>query len=133
MRELQIMDVPKHLEQWQGIKQILKITRTRKTKKKTTIETAYGITSLSKERANPEKIMKLWRNHWNIENRLHWVRDVVFNEDKCTIRKGNSHQIMTSLRNSIIHMAHKLKKSVTDLRCECSRFHKRAIKLITQN
>jgi len=127
------MDVPIHLEEWPGIKQILKITRTKITKKKTTTEVAYGITSISKNRGNPEKIMELWRNHWHIENRLHWVRDVVFNEDKSTIRKGSSPQIMAALRNLVISLAHKTEKTVTDLRCECARFHKRAIKLILKN
>lgn len=124
------MDVPIHLEEWPGIKQILKITRTKITKKKTTTEVAYGITSISKNRCNPEKIMELWRNHWHIENRLHWVRDVVFNEDKSTIRTGSSPQIMAALRNLVISLAHKTQKTVTDLRCECARFHKRTVKLI---
>jgi predicted transposase YbfD/YdcC len=127
------MDVPKHLKEWPEVKQILKITKTRITKKKTTTEVAYGITSLSKNMANPEKIMEIWRNHWHIENRLHWVRDVVFNEDRCTIRKGSSPQNMATLRNLVIYIACKLQKSVTNLRFECSRFHKRAIKLIMEN
>ena len=132
-RELQVMDVPKHLKEWPGIQQILKITRTRITKKKTTTEVAYGITSLSKSEANSEKIMKIWRNHWCIENQLHWVRDVVFDEDRSTIRKGDSAQTMTALRNLVIFTANRVKKKVTDFRFECNRFHKRAIKLITEN
>ena len=132
-RILQVMDVPDHLKKWPGVEQILKITRTRITKKKTTTEVAYGITSLSKSKADPEKIMEIWRNHWRIENQLHWVRDTVFNEDRCTIKKGNASEIMVALRNSVIAISCKLKKSVTDLRFECNRFHKRAIKLIKEN
>ena len=74
-RELQVMDAPNHLKKWPGIKQILKITRTKTVKNKTTVEIAYGITSLAKSKANTTKIMELWRKHWHIENRLHWVRD----------------------------------------------------------
>lgn len=132
-RELQVMDVPDNLKKWSGIKQILKITRTRITKKKTTTEIAYGITSLAKNKASSKKIMELWRNHWHIENRLHWVRDVVLNEDKSTIRKGGSPQIMAALRNLVVSIAHKTQKTVTNLRCECARFHKRSIKLIAEN
>jgi predicted transposase YbfD/YdcC len=88
---------------------------------------------LTKEEANPLKIMEIWRNHWRIENQLHWVRDMVFDEDRCTIRKGNSPQVMAALRNLSVAIAHKLHKSVTDLRFECSRFHKRAIKIIAEN
>jgi predicted transposase YbfD/YdcC len=132
-RELQVMDVPEHLKQWHGVEQLLKITRTRTVKNKTTVQIAYGITSISKNKANSKKIMELWRNHWHIENRLHWVRDVVFNEDKSTIRKGSSPQIMAALRNLVISLAHKTHKTVTNLRFECARFHKRSIKLILEN
>jgi predicted transposase YbfD/YdcC len=67
--------------QWCGVQQLLKITRTRWTKGKETTEIAYGITSLSANEAPPEKIMQVWRDHWKIENQLHYVRDVVFHED----------------------------------------------------
>jgi hypothetical protein len=45
-------------------------------------EIIYGITSLSTEHAGPERILALNRKHWSIENRLHWVRDVTFDEDR---------------------------------------------------
>jgi predicted transposase YbfD/YdcC len=120
-RTLQAMDCPEYLKEWPGVQQILKMTRTReikgkgKGKKKKTTTVAYGITSLSKEKAPPEKIMELWKNHWNIENNLHWVRDMVFDEDKSTIRKGNSAEAMASLRNLCITLANKLNTSITDL------------------
>jgi hypothetical protein len=59
---------------------------------------------------------------------LHWVRDMVFNEDRSTIRKG-----MAALRNFSIGLACKLKISVTEMRSNFSRFHKRAIKMIVEN
>jgi len=71
-------------------------------------ETVYGVTSLSPDRADPARILNLSRGHWSIENRLHWVRDVTFDEDRCQIRKGNGAQIMASLRNlaiSLLRMA----------------------------
>jgi hypothetical protein len=52
--------------------------------------------------------MSLARGHRSIENRLHWVRDVTFDEDRCQIRKGNGAQTMASLRNlaiSLLQMA----------------------------
>jgi hypothetical protein len=71
-RELQVMNVPEHLKIWPGVQQILKLTRTRMMAKsgKTTEEVVYGITSLSKDKAPPERIAALWRNHWGIENKL---------------------------------------------------------------
>jgi hypothetical protein len=71
-------------------------------------ETAYGVTSLDPDQADPARIMSLARGHRSIENRLHWVRDVTFDEDRCQIRKGNGAQTMASLRNlaiSLLRMA----------------------------
>lgn len=53
-------------------------------------------------------MLELSRGHWAIENRLHWVRDVTFDEDRCRIRKGAGAQVMASLRNlaiSLLRMA----------------------------
>lgn len=51
-------------------------------------ETIYGVTSLSPAQASPARVLPLIRNHWTIENRLHWVREVTFDEDRCRIRRG---------------------------------------------
>jgi hypothetical protein len=71
-------------------------------------ETVYGITSITADRAVPERILDLSRKHWSIENRLHWVRDVTFDEDRSRIRRGAGAQVMASLRNlaiSLLRMA----------------------------
>ncbi len=65
-------------------------------------ETAYGITSLTKEEASAERLLELNRGHWEIENRIYYVRDVTFDEDRSQIRKGNGPHIMASLRNLVI-------------------------------
>jgi hypothetical protein len=39
------------------------------------------------------------RSHWEIENRLHWVRDVTYQEDKSLVRTGNAPRVMASLRS----------------------------------
>jgi hypothetical protein len=49
-------------------------------------------------------LLELSRGHWTIENRLHWVRDVTFDEDRCRIRKGAGAQVMASLRNLAISL-----------------------------
>jgi predicted transposase YbfD/YdcC len=69
---------------------------------KTTGETVCGITSLPPGKADPCRLLKLNRGHWSIENRLHWVRDVTFDEDRSQIRKGSSPRIMASIRNFVI-------------------------------
>ena len=69
-----------------------------------TREVAYGITSLSPEEAKPADILNIVRSHWKIENSLHWVRDVTFDEDRCRIRKGNGPHVMASIRNIAISL-----------------------------
>jgi hypothetical protein len=51
-------------------------------------ETAYGVTSLGPEKANPARLLALNRNYWCIENGLHYVRDFTFDEDRCRIRNA---------------------------------------------
>lgn len=62
-------------------------------------EVVYLITSLSPEEAGPERLLALNRGHWEIENRVHWVRDVTFGEDHSQIRKGAGPRMMATLRN----------------------------------
>lgn len=65
-------------------------------------ETVYGITDLTPEQASPERILKLNREHWEIENRSHYVRDVTFDEDRSQVCTKNGPQVMASLRNFAI-------------------------------
>jgi hypothetical protein len=62
-------------------------------------ERVYGITShVGTDPEAAEKILALVRGHWRIENSLHWVRDVTFDEDRSQVRKGNGPRIMATLR-----------------------------------
>lgn len=65
-------------------------------------ETVCGLTSLSVQQADPARLLDLNRGHWSIENRLHWVRDVTYDEDRCRIRRGAGPRVMASLRNLAI-------------------------------
>jgi len=67
-------------------------------------EIVYGLTSLTPEKADPARLLALNRGHWGIENRLHWVRDCVFDEDRCRIRKHAGAQVMATLRNLAISL-----------------------------
>ena len=53
-----------------------------------TEETRYFISSLTAD--DPGKLERAVRAHWSIENNLHWVLDVAFDEDSNRTRKGNS-------------------------------------------
>ena len=76
-------------EEWPGLKSIAKIIseRTDKRSGKKSTETRYYISSLP---AKPKVIGKAVRNHWAVENNLHWTLSVVFKEDNSLKKKGNS-------------------------------------------
>jgi predicted transposase YbfD/YdcC len=90
---------------WPGLAQVLRLDR-RVVHKATGVvlrqETAYAVTSLGPERATPAQLLALWRGHWAIENRLHWVRDVTFDEDRSQVRAGTAPQLMAAFRNAAI-------------------------------
>jgi predicted transposase YbfD/YdcC len=88
--------------QWPGLAQVLRLTRTTVRAGKQTVEIAYAITSLSPERANAARLLALWRDHWRIENSLHWVRDVAFGEDACRAKTGYLPQNLAACRNTAL-------------------------------
>ena len=61
------------------------------------------ITDLTSRQASPEKIARLVRSQWVIENRLHFVRDVTFDEDRSQVRTGHGPENMATLRNLAIN------------------------------
>ena len=87
---------------WPGLGQVCCVERTRRRRGRETVERAYAITSLSVERADGVRLLEIWRGHWGIENRLHWVRDVVFGEDQSQVRTGSAPQLLAALRNLVI-------------------------------
>ena len=64
----------------------VKLLRVRETSDKTTTETAYYLLSVA---LSPERFNAVVRQHWGVENRLHWRLDVVMNEDQDRTRLGN--------------------------------------------
>lgn len=62
-------------------------------------ETVHGVTSLTPEQASPADIARLTRQHWGIENKIHWVRDAVWREDEQRAYAGTGAQVMATARN----------------------------------
>ena len=81
---------------WSTIKSIIMVRSTREIKEKITIENRYYISSLT---LSPERILKAIRSHWAIENSLHWILDMSFNEDYSRIRKENAPHVMAIFRH----------------------------------
>jgi hypothetical protein len=65
-------------------------------------ERVYAVTSLPPQQADAHCLLRLWRGHWSIENRLHWVRDVGFAEDRSAARVGGVPQMLVACRNTVI-------------------------------
>lgn len=67
-------------------------------------EVVYGVTSLPAHRATPAQLAGFVRQHWGIENLVHWSRDVVFGEDCQGAYIGNGPQSMAILRNLVLSL-----------------------------
>jgi predicted transposase YbfD/YdcC len=80
----------------------IQITRRRKVMGKWSRETCYAVTSLTVAQASHAQLAAIIRGHWGIEDRLHWVRDVDFDEDRSQVRAASGPRIMASLRNLVI-------------------------------
>jgi len=86
--------------------QAIQITRkTRKLgSKKWRTEVVHAVTSLTTAHATDAQLAAFIRGHWCMENRLHWVRDVTFDEDRSQVRTGNAPQVMATLRNTAVSL-----------------------------
>ena len=67
----------------------------------TRAEAVLYITSLGAEETAPEDLLAHARGHWRVEH-AHWLRDVIWKEDKSLIRTGNAPQIWSALTNLVI-------------------------------
>jgi hypothetical protein len=86
------------------MKQGFELRRERVIRGERSVEVLYGVTSLSPERADAADLLRLMRDHWQIENGLHWVRDVTLGEDACRVRTGSAPQVLAALRNAVVHL-----------------------------
>jgi predicted transposase YbfD/YdcC len=68
-------------------------------------ETVYAITSLGHRYADTVLLATWLRGHWQIENAIHWVRDVTFGKDHSAVRTGAGPQVMAALRNTAINVS----------------------------
>ncbi|WP_315863308.1 ISAs1 family transposase [Amycolatopsis sp. FBCC-B4732] len=101
-RTIETMPAPDDLG-FPATTQVFQITgyRTDRTTRTRETHTGYGITSLPTG-TGPANIAGHLRRHWEIENRLHWVRDTTYNEDASQVRTGTGPRSMASLRNLAI-------------------------------
>ncbi|WP_443669985.1 ISAs1 family transposase [Kineosporia corallincola] len=109
-RAIKITTAPAWI-QFPAATQIAKVRRTvtrphpkKPGRTKKTIEIVYVITSADHLAAPAETLAAWVQGHWGIENRLHWVRDVTFDEDRSQIRTGNAPRTMATLRSAALSL-----------------------------
>lgn len=91
---------------WSNLKTIAMIEAKRETNQGITSDRRYYISSLE---ADSKKILAASRAHWGIENSLHWVLDMTFNEDRSRIRKDYGAQNFALLRKAALNLLKRVK------------------------
>jgi predicted transposase YbfD/YdcC len=101
LRELQVVGVSDLL--FPHARQVLRITRRRRAlgTRKWSTETVHAVTDLAFEQATAAELATWARGHWKIENSVHWIRDVTFNEDAHQARTGNTPAVLAGLRDIV--------------------------------
>jgi predicted transposase YbfD/YdcC len=98
------------LDKWEGLKSVGVVESTREIDGAKTVERRYYLSSLP---LNVELFARAVRSHWGVENKLHWVMDVCFNEDQSRVRTGHAAENLATLRRLALNM---LKKETTKRR-----------------
>ncbi len=84
-----------------GFESVVCIESERQIRGRVSIESRYFISSLP---ANAERALRAGRHHWGIENRLHWVLDVCFDEDRCRVRDEAARHNLALLRQVSVNL-----------------------------
>jgi predicted transposase YbfD/YdcC len=100
--QLPITEALTHARDWQDARSIIRVERERHIGKTVTSETVYYISSHEPQAAF---IAEAVRSHWEVENKAHWVLDVVFKEDDCRIRRGDGAQNVGLIRRLCMNLA----------------------------
>ena len=87
---------------WTGVSQVFRLRRRVQKPLVCTQQIVYGLTSLSPQKADATRLLELIRDHWAIENRLHYRRDVTLGEDQCQVRKGEAPRVLAVLNSFVL-------------------------------
>lgn len=104
--------------QWLGLQTVVMVKRVRHLWNKTTQEVMFYLTSLP---CDAVQIGRAIRTHWSIENSLHWVLDVTFDEDASRIRNAHSPQNMALLKRMAIGLLNQETSKKRSLRQKAKR------------
>jgi predicted transposase YbfD/YdcC len=93
-------------KKWEGIEQVFRLERTARLLKtnQTRHEVVYGLSSLSMRQAPPQRMLSLVRDHWAIENKLHYRRDGSLGEDACQTRTGPVPSLLAQFNSAVLSL-----------------------------
>jgi predicted transposase YbfD/YdcC len=87
---------------WPAVAQVFQLQRHTTRHGKTSREVVVGLTSVPAHIAPPQRLLHLIRDHWHLENRVHWRRDVTLGEDPCQVCSGQVPAVLASLNNTVL-------------------------------
>jgi predicted transposase YbfD/YdcC len=109
----------RNLQRWTGIQTLVMILSERRIGDVVEVQERYFISSLE---SDAHKILQAKRSYWGIENSLHWVLDIAFNEDRSRVRKDNAPQNFAILRHMALNLLkqdNSIKASIKSKRLRC--------------
>ena len=119
------------LAEWRDLQSIAMIQTERQLGDQTTVSRRYFISSL---KSDAEQLLKAVREHWGIENKVHWVLDIAFREDDCRIRKGHGAENFAVLRHIALNLLRRetsAKSSIKGKRMKAALDEKYLFKVLT--
>lgn len=133
-RRIQAISTDSQEVSWPFASQIGRIYRKRVDMKTgtTSRESVYIISSANEQEASATKLLALNRGHWGVENRLHYAKDRLMDEDRCRSSHRTVFRILSSIRSMTVLLLRKAKLSIKRSRTRlASRVHE-AVALVSQ-
>lgn len=120
-------------KKWRGLRSFLCVEAERYLNGETSTERRYYISSLPGR--DPQRMLSLVRQHWGVENRLHWSLDISFREDDCRIRQGHAAENFSRLSRIALNLLRsetREKVGIQTKRLRAGWDHEYLLKVLTQ-